>query len=757
MRVLFLYPEVGVGVRWTELLSIGMSSAMLKQNEHAVDLLYYKHPAQLASLEKFIPRIKPDLVVAHVAFDQWPPAARLMREARTFAPGVLFIAAGLYPSLDPDTVVEDPTVNGLVVGENELALSDLAQCLADGRKHQTLPSFWFKTGKGTVVKNAIRPLAENLSLLPFADRTLYDHAGLVRATGGGLPMLAGRGCPHECLFCYMPRLKQIASGKGTFVRFRSPMNVIAETLEVARQTKVEWVNFVDECFPHEVEWIGQFCQSWKTQASLPFRFNAVADRLSLESLKRLREAGCAGIRLGVETGNEKFRARLAGRNLDNARLRDLCEEAQRLGVEVHTFNMTGLPLENPDLAAETVEFNRSLPISGADIAIYRPIPGTRLYEYCREKGYILGADETDFNPRRLSLRLPAIDENDILRTYDEIRALNRELRLRAAPPAPGYADLVRAAKDARVQSEFYPGIDADFFTHQGETRLCLIQAIGSHAALPVQLRPKSLLAFGAALGPVPCGVAHRRPVQIEIAVRQGEIEEIVFVKVLHPPVNRPERGWFDFQLPLFEWEAGPAEILLTAFLVGGKPPGTMCVAWSRPVLIEGAFAAVGAAVAAPAFPSGLDLSAQSPLPASAPNTSPDAGVLDLAADFDKSLGGGASPSGPPALGAPALRAAPAAAPPPPRPQGPPSDGEAPVSAMQSAKVELESKKLQGEIKGLKMELEHKAKRVSELRLRELELTKELKQLRQQKAEWERVRGEMETSMGDKVRKFFKKD
>jgi len=689
MKILLIYPEVAVGIRWTELLAVGTVSAMAKQAEHSVDFLYYKHPNQLASVEKVVRRMAPDLIIAYLAWDQWKPAIAMLREVKRAAPKAPLTAAGVYPTLDPDSVVEESSVDIMVVGENEAALNELIHCVSIRRSYDNLQNLWVKKGAGGLIKNPLRMLIANLDTLPFPDRSLFDHAALARLSGGGAPILAGRGCPHNCLFCYMPRLKQISSAKGPFVRARNPMGLAVEAQDLARRQRIHWIDFVDECFPQEVGWIEQFCAAWKTQVRLPFRFTAVAERVNPQILRLLKEAGCEAIRLGVETGNERFRARIADRNLSNERLEALCEEARRLEIEIHTCSMVGLPLENPDLARETVEFNRKLQPASARISIFRPIPGSSLHEFCLDKKYLRPVDEAEFNPRRTFLRLPAISDEEVLQTYDQMRSLNQWLRLSRAGPAPGYFDLASAIESAQVESAFQPALDVEVFTHYGEPRLCLLQAIGSRATFPVDLRESGFFGFGLALGPSPYGIRHSRPVQIEISLRQGEFEELAFVKILNPDERHPRRGWFDFQLPLFEWSAGPAQIILSASLVGAKPPAPMYVAWSRPFLSDRYLAG----------------------PAAAPG--------------DSSAGEGTAKR---------------------------------ILRLENENQQLRaaSQKTAAEIEQLRLEIDNRKARAAELRVKQLELEKQLEALAQEKAEWTRLREEMERSMGEKLKRLFKR-
>ncbi len=588
MNILILYPEVGCGTQWNELLAAGLIGAIARHEEHRCELLHYKHSGQLPGVEAAVRRFAPDLIIAHIAHHQWKPAQALLQAARRAAPNPMIVCAGLYPTLDPDSVIAEPAVDAVCVGESEAALEELMKRLSARQNCTDTPNFWFRQRTG-LVKNALRMLVADVDTFPFTDRTLYDHAALVAANGGGFPILASRGCPQECLFCPMSRLKQISEGKGEFYRPRSALSIIAEVQAAARRQRIEWVHFIDPCFPLVPDYLDVFCDQWKVQARLPFRITGLAERLTMQALHSLRDAGCEAIELGIETGDEKFRARLGDRNLSNDRLLAIREECRRLGIAIITNSMVGFPLENPELARATAELNRRLKPDEAHVSIYRPVVGTPLYQFCRDNNYFKPDwDEVAWTPRRTFLNLPAFPERDLLNAYDQMRALDRQLQAERAGVHGGYFQFYAGIKQARIESAIQPALDGGMWSREGEERLCMFQAIGSKAIFPVELREGSALQFSVTPGPIPYAIPYTKSVQVEIRIQQGEALDVLFIHILPMAPHRSRRAWHDVRLPLEDWPAGPVEISFSTHALGFAPAAPVYVAWSNPVLIEGA-------------------------------------------------------------------------------------------------------------------------------------------------------------------------
>lgn len=585
MKIFLLYSEVDTGVRWSELLGVGVLGAMIRQARHNLALVHFKHPVQIASIEQYAAKFDPDLVVGLIAWDQWPHAQAALQAIRRAVPKPMIVAAGVYPTLDPQTAIEEPAIDAVLVGEIETALMELIQRRAMHQNCTDTLNFWFKSRETGILKNGLRPLIGDLDIMPFSERTLFDHAALVQSSGGAFPMLASRGCPYNCQFCYMPRLKQISSGKGPTVRMRGVKSIAAEVLQHAKKEPVERVEFVDEYFPSTLEWLSAFCANWKEQVGLPFRFTAVAENLSMENMALLRDAGCDGFRLGIETGDEKFRSRIADRNLSNQRIEAICEEARRLGMHVTLHAMTGLPLENPELAQATLDFVQHLQPNKVEVHIFDPIVGTPLHQFSKDHGYIKEYEGPAFTPRKTSLRLPSMTDGQVLQAYDSLRHFDLRVQAESVKPEAN-VDLIAAASQARVEASVQPAMDLGWWSHEQDARFCIFQVVGSRLRFPVELRENACLQFGLNAGPWPYGIRFPHKAQVEVRIRQGETEDILFVHALAMTPGKGRRGWFDVRLPLVEWSAGPAEIELITLPMGALPLAPVYVAWAQPRIVS---------------------------------------------------------------------------------------------------------------------------------------------------------------------------
>jgi radical SAM superfamily enzyme YgiQ (UPF0313 family) len=101
-----------------------------------------------------------------------------------------------------------------------------------------------------------------------------------------------------------------------------------------------------------------------------------------------KSAGCAMIRFGLESGNERFRREILDRNMTNQRMMDAfrcCDEAD---IQTLSYNMVGMPHETRSYILDTIKLNAKVKPKAMHVSVFYPYPGTKAYEMCRKDGLL---------------------------------------------------------------------------------------------------------------------------------------------------------------------------------------------------------------------------------------------------------------------------------------------------------------------------------------------------------------------------------
>lgn len=223
-----------------------------------------------------------------------------------------------------------------------------------------------------------------------------------------------RGCPFKCSYCTYPQIE------GRKYRLRSPSLVIDEML-VTSSNNPDLSHFfiVDSVFNHPIEYAKSICDEMiKRKQPFPWTCYVTPRELDPQLLKRMKEAGCSGVEIGSDSGNdeilEKLQKGFTAKEIKRAH--DLCVECDI--KDCHTF-VLGTPGETLDHVKETLNFITELKPHSAILMIWhddednnlpesitndRTIHKKAILDLIKNKGkenpnWIVPAASINFNPK----------------------------------------------------------------------------------------------------------------------------------------------------------------------------------------------------------------------------------------------------------------------------------------------------------------------------------------------------------------------
>jgi anaerobic magnesium-protoporphyrin IX monomethyl ester cyclase len=177
------------------------------------------------------------------------------------------------------------------------------------------------------------------------------------------------------------------------VRWRSVEHVLGELRALRARYPVKTINFQDDTFTLDIDWTLAFCHAYGAEFDLPFWVNTRAERLLDERVVgALAEAGCVGVRIGVENGDEALRRSVLKRTMSNEELIRAFDLARRHGLKTYTCNMIGVPGETPETIQATIALNRRLAPDQFQFSVFYPYPLTELFDTCTSQGLLKAED-----------------------------------------------------------------------------------------------------------------------------------------------------------------------------------------------------------------------------------------------------------------------------------------------------------------------------------------------------------------------------
>jgi radical SAM superfamily enzyme YgiQ (UPF0313 family) len=388
MKILFYY-------RGAENFGIEYISSVLKAAGHKTELIfdpgfddtfYFKsNILNFLNVRKKIlneaKRFSPDLIAFSSITNLYPyikETARLLKKELR----VPVIIGGIHATALPDYVLKEDCFDILCTGEGEYAMLELADKMEKGGDFSGVENLWVKRN-GKIIRNKERPLISDLDSLPFPDKDIFYNKGVFWKS---VQVATSRGCPYHCAFCvnsfYLNRY-----GKKN-IRRRGVDNIIEEMKIYKNKYKLQFVHFEDDVFTTSVSWLEEFSDKYRKEIGIKFLINIHPNMVNRDTARLLKEAGCWGACMGVQSADESFRMGLLKRNDTDKQIIEAARLLKKEGIYLTTEFIFGLPQETAEQAWGSVALNDAIKPNSTSTFVFYPFPGTELAEFSYRNGFL---------------------------------------------------------------------------------------------------------------------------------------------------------------------------------------------------------------------------------------------------------------------------------------------------------------------------------------------------------------------------------
>ena len=395
MKILFIYPNAGSQLGFN--YGIAHLSAVLKKAGHEVALWQLcEDIAPLPSEKEFIGRLKQeaaDIIGFSVVTNQWPYTTKLASWARkaTDAP---IVCGGIHTMAAAEDILQSGVFDYIIRGEAEEALAEFVDKVQREEDVSDVRNLGFLQ-RDKIRLNPLRPLPD-LGNLPFKDYDIFDFQNIIDAKNGWVGLMASRGCPFSCTYCFNHQLVAQyredlhCSFKGlNYIRHFAIEQLMNEIDYLqGKYNNISMFILDDDLFTFYRPYVEQFCQAYRKISTLPFVVNAHVGFFDENRAHSLAGAGCKIVKFGVESGSERIRSRILQRRMKNDKIIGAIDTAHRYGLHTSIFLMIGLPDETYEDVMATIKLMAQVKPGRYRWSFFFPFPGTKAYELSVEGNYI---------------------------------------------------------------------------------------------------------------------------------------------------------------------------------------------------------------------------------------------------------------------------------------------------------------------------------------------------------------------------------
>lgn len=343
-------------------------------------------------------QMAPDMVGISLMYCTAQKSALLLaRMCKERWPNVPVVLGGNQATNTVELLMREPTIDCIVGGEGELALTALVR-------------------GGAMPSGVIRyPMVQDLDTLPMPPFHLLDIP-LYRKTVGGSIMFT-RGCPFHCTFCASHTVH------GRRVRHKSVERMLAET-QVLLDLGFTKITIEDDLFAARKRDFAIYAQAMKPYAGrvkfqLPQGLSVAV--LTEGVIDAMVDMGIDEAAVAIESGSQYVQHNILRKSVNLGKAWHILAYLRQKGFTVSVNFILGFPGETRDMMQESIDFMHTLDVDWVYIFHALPLPGSDMYYQMVREGTI-APDGLDWDTVRLGRRgfdTPEISAADLERlVYD---------------------------------------------------------------------------------------------------------------------------------------------------------------------------------------------------------------------------------------------------------------------------------------------------------------------------------------------------
>jgi len=244
-----------------------------------------------------------------------------------------------------------------------------------------------------------REVISDLNILPMPAYHLLNFENYFEAGESGfssrgitikkwMSIFTSRGCPYQCSFCAI----HLISGRRW--RGKSADKVVAEIEYLYQKYGINYFFFEDDNLTADIKRAEAIFDGiinkgmriiWETPNGIR------ADIMTPALARKMRLSGCKKLIFGIENGDSEFLQNVIHKNLDLKKVIVATKIIKKEKIELAGFFIIGIPGETKKIMIKSIFFAMKLARLGMvpGFTLATPLPKTEMFEYAKQKGYIL--------------------------------------------------------------------------------------------------------------------------------------------------------------------------------------------------------------------------------------------------------------------------------------------------------------------------------------------------------------------------------
>ena len=427
-------------------LPVGLAYVVsaMKRNGFKFDMLDLDaRPQSKEETEEFLRTNQYDVVAMGCIVTGYKLVKWLSATIKEVYPSTTVIVGNTVAQSIPDMLLNRTKADIAVMGEADETIVELLRQLSVSQDLSRIKGICYRRD-GVIIRNAKRPLIENIDMIPTPDWDLFDVEFYIQSQAEAfasylpssvsenarvMPINTARGCPHQCTFCFH-------AFRGEKYRWRSTGSIVSEMAHLKEKYGVNIITFNDELTFHSIRQASAFADTLLKSGLRMYwtascRSGLFSKDEHVDVARKLKESGCLWLGFSLESADSGILEWMNKHTGPDEFSRQV-ELLRKADITSFTSIVLGYPNETEATIKSTIDcciVNGIYPSAGYLL----PQPGSPMYDYAREQGLIGDEEEYllsmgDRQDLRLNMtRIPDQELENIV--HRELDRCSRELGL----------------------------------------------------------------------------------------------------------------------------------------------------------------------------------------------------------------------------------------------------------------------------------------------------------------------------------------
>ncbi len=353
------------------------------------EVVYNKGNMEDAFIGK-VREFRPDII----GFSTTEPTFGILKRLLSSANNIIKVNSikiaigGIYAICCPELIANSvDLVDFISISEAENTFVELCEKINNGEDCRDQEGFWVKGDeKWHLNPPSVLTDIDRLPALPlhvFGDRYLMKPMmGKTRKTAS---VEVARGCPFSCTYCTNSYLNKKF---GKWHRLKSISRLDTEIEGIVGEYRPAFIYKMAESFLSISKKRWEAYYNMYKKYKVPFCIETRPETLNNESCQMLKDLNCTRISIGLESGNEAYRAKCLNRSYSNNQVISAAKALHKYNISFSVNLIIGMPFETRSMIFEGLNLLRDIKPDGVSIYFFTPYKGCHLRKVCEDNDMV---------------------------------------------------------------------------------------------------------------------------------------------------------------------------------------------------------------------------------------------------------------------------------------------------------------------------------------------------------------------------------